>query len=264
MLTYHNDLSIIRYVLDLLIIINKTIVSCYRDMLYECIQDKKNSFCFAVKFLLPCRKRCHAWRIILKFERGPWAIIRALYRAQYPKWAISSSPVSSLCYSVCNEIEALETPGREIAVPEREWIIGECFSIRSWFDFSLPPTVAAPFTLLFFCLSHRTRFLLPPKISGMIQPDPRINHLSSKLDNGFVPSFIAYQPNSLNIYRAHLQSSLRDIDKRAWIYCHSLDMYEACKKSRGSDFKNMIFCFYSIILIISIESFEFEIKCNRI
>jgi len=128
-------------------------------------------------------------RIILKFERGPWAIIHALYRAQYSKW---SSPVSSLCYSVCKEIEALETPGCEIAVPEREWIIGKCFSIRSWFDFSLHPAV--PFTLLFFCLSHRVRFLLPPKISGMIQPDPRIN-LSSKLYNGFVPSFIAYQPN---------------------------------------------------------------------
>ncbi|EGI65090.1 DE-cadherin [Acromyrmex echinatior] len=38
---------------------------------------------------------------------------------QYPKWAISSSSVSSLCYSVCNEIEALETPGRKIAVPRR-------------------------------------------------------------------------------------------------------------------------------------------------
>jgi len=138
-------------------------------------------------------------RIILKFERGPWAIIHALYRAQYPKWTISSSPVSSLCYSVCKEIEALETPGCEIAVSEREWIIGECFLIRFWFDFSLPPTAAAPFTFLFFCLSHWVQFLLPPKISGMIQLNPRINYLSSKLDNGFVPPFIAYQPKSLNI-----------------------------------------------------------------
>lgn len=42
------------------------------------------------------------------------------------------SPFISLCYSDCNEIEALETPGREIAaVLRRGGISGECFSIRS-------------------------------------------------------------------------------------------------------------------------------------
>jgi len=215
-------------------------------MLYKCIQDKKNSFCVFCGQSNSCfRVGNDVTRNALSLNLNK-AIIRALYRAQYPKWAISSFPVSSLCYSVCNEIEALETPGCEIAVREREWIIGECFSIRSWFDFSLSPTAAAPFTLLFFCLSHRARFLLSPKILGMIQPDPCINHLSSKLDNGFVPSFIAYQPNSLNIYHAHLQSSLRDVDKRAWIYCHSLDMYEACKKSRGSNFKIWYFVFIAL------------------
>jgi len=120
------------------------------------------------------------------------------------------------------------------------WVLLDSFLIRFLVASHRRRAIYTPF------LSQPPRFLLPPKISGMIQPDPCINHLSSKLDNGFVSSFIAYQPNSLNIYRAHLQSSLRDIDKRAWIYCHSLEMYEACKKSRGSDFKIWYFVFIAL------------------
>lgn len=141
-------------------------------MLYEYWYDNKNllSFHFAIKFLLSCTKRCNALSLNLNEALGR---LSAPYRAQYPKWAISSFPVSSLCYSVCNEIEALETPGREIlAVPERGWIIGECFSIRSWFDFSSLPIAPFPSVLDIKLGSfYHLR-------SGMIQPDPRINYLS--------------------------------------------------------------------------------------
>lgn len=101
---------------------------------YLILYDKKSPLVlrFAIRFSSSCMMSC-----VMHNERSQnlneaLGRLSSPYRAQYPKWAISLSPVSSLCYSVCNEIEALETPGREVAgLPGRGCIIGECFSIRS-------------------------------------------------------------------------------------------------------------------------------------
>lgn len=112
------------------------------------------------------------------------------------------------------------------------WVLLDSFLIR----FLVPASLSARRTIYTpFLLSSdtETRSLLPPRIPGMIQPDPRINHLSSKLDNGFCPFLHRLSAEQFKYLPRALQSSLRDIDGRAWIHCRSLDMYGACEKSRA-------------------------------
>lgn len=112
------------------------------------------------------------------------------------------------------------------------WVLLDSFLIR----FLVPSHHnAAPFTLLSFCLRHRARFLLPPEIPGMIQPDPRINHLSSKLDNGFVPSFIAYLSNCLNIYRLCSRLYVTSTSEPEFIAIRWICTERARSREQGSD-----------------------------